>query len=226
MLNMPVLATLYIKCCIHETKQPKVRVKACTDNCPNWARRPEKIMVGKGTELGKEFVEMSGHLGIQQRVIPVEAPRQHGMVERHSQVLADIVRAITRATSVVGQDQMMDVLRYAALSKHRRPGRTGYNPISLMFGLGERLIAKGLNHYLPTPEDASMTRGSTTTYLTRGMIYRTTAMKSFIGLDHSDKWKEANKYPSRPLDAKFCLSKRRHLSLEEKVAGTPGRNTD
>ena len=42
------------------------------------------------------------------------------------------------------------------MAKNRRPGKTGYSPRALVFGIDERLVASGLNHYLEEPDDASV----------------------------------------------------------------------
>ena len=51
---------------------------------------------------------------------------------------------------------MTGLALHASMVKNRRPGRTGYSPRSLVFGLDERLVASGLNHYLEEPDDSSL----------------------------------------------------------------------
>lgn len=70
------------------------------------------------------------------------------MVARHSQVLTDHIQAIIPDTRVAGKEQMHDVLLMTTLAKHGRPGRIGYSPRALIFGLVEKLLASGLGHYL------------------------------------------------------------------------------
>ena len=96
---------------------------------------------------------MLSDLGLQYRVVPTESPWQHGMVERHGQVLADIIQAVITEKEVRGEKHMNDVALHTSMAKNRRPGRTGYSPRSLIFGLDERLVASGLNHYLEQPDD-------------------------------------------------------------------------
>ena len=50
-------------------------------------------------------------------MIPVEAPWQLGMVERHGSVLGDIITAIVMEVSPVGERQMKDVCFHASFVK-------------------------------------------------------------------------------------------------------------
>jgi hypothetical protein len=112
--------------------------------------------VDAGTEYQGDFKEAMSKLGIGHRMIPLEAPWQHGMVERHGDVMGEIVSAAVKDTSTHGLDHMKDVCLYASMAKNRRPGKTGYSPRALVFGIDERLVASGLNHYLEEPDDASV----------------------------------------------------------------------
>ena len=60
--------------------------------------------------------------------MPVEAPWQHGLVERHGQVLADIAKIVVTETGATGRKELEDVVMHGAMTKNRRPGRTGYSP--------------------------------------------------------------------------------------------------
>ena len=70
--------------------------------------------------------------------------------------MGDIIGATVESTAASGFTQMRDVALFASMAKNRRPGRTGYSPRSLVFGLEERLAASGLSHYLEQPDDASI----------------------------------------------------------------------
>lgn len=98
---------------------------------------------------------------------------------------------------------MKDVLRAASSAKNRRPERIGYSPRAFIYGLYEILLASGLAHYPEQPNDAVFTRDDPADL--RSMTYRTLAMKAVIDLGHSERWKDAIKYPSKPIEAKYVL---------------------
>ena len=162
-------------------------------------------MADKGTEYYTDFQEMLSDLGIKYRLVPVEAPWQHGMVERHGQVISDIINAVVSECNVHGTKDMEDVCLHACMSKNRRPGRTGYSPRTLVFGVDERLVASGLNHYLEEPDDAAIASAQSKPELLRSMTLRKCAMKALIDLDHSEKWNDAIKFPSRASQASLFL---------------------
>ena len=86
---------------------------------------------------------------------------------------------------------------HAAMAKNRRPGKTGYSPRTLVFGVDERLIASGLYYYVEEPDDPSITVASENKQYRTSMEIRKAAMKAVVELDHSEKWAQAIKYPSR-----------------------------
>jgi hypothetical protein len=170
-----------------------------------WAGTPEKIVADKGTEYYTDFQAMLSNLGTKQRLIPIEAAWQHGMVERHGAVLADVIYATITEMKVVGTREMTDVVMHACMAKNRRPGRTGYSPRTLVFGIDERLVSSGLNHYLEEPDDASIAATASDPLILRSLSMRKTAMKALIDLDHSEKWKDAIKFPSRKAECAAFL---------------------
>ena len=60
----------------------------------NWAGVPEKIVTDKGREFYGDFQEVVNLLGSKFKMIPVEAPWQNGMVERHGGVMGDIIDSV------------------------------------------------------------------------------------------------------------------------------------
>ena len=179
-------------------KSPKTLSQAFKQFWISWAGAPVKIVADQGREGFGEFEECARHLGAAFKMTSLEAPWQNGMVERHGGVLGHIIEAVVLETSPVGHAQMSDICLHASMAKNRRPGRTGYSPRSLVFGCDERLIASGLNHYLEQPDDAAITASTTDSAYRRSMDFRRVAMKAVIELDHSEKWSQAIKMPSRP----------------------------
>ena len=171
----------------------------------SWASSPDKIVCDQGREFYGEFQRVQQMLGSKFRMIPTEAPWQNGMVERHGGVVGDIIDSIVQECSPVGLEQMRDVCLHACMSKNRRPGRTGYSPRTLVFGVDERLALSGLNHYLEEPDDAALKNASKDELIRQTMAFRKAAMHAVVELDHSEKWADAIKFPSRPSEAQLFL---------------------
>ena len=205
LLNILDLATAFNVCCVLTDKTPESVTTAFKECWMSWAGVPEKVVADKGTEYYTVFQEMLSNNGIQYRVVPVESPWQHGMVERHGAVLADIIKSVATEKHVQGYKAMKDVAMHACMAKNRRPGRTGYSPRTLIFGIDERLIASGLSHYLENPDDASVAEANNDPDFKRSMELRRAAMKTVVDLDHSEKWKDAIKFPSRKAECAYFL---------------------
>lgn len=110
--------------CISDTKYASHITNDFKDNWTVWANAPGKHVVHQGPTLAADVLELCVNVGMPPSVFPVEAVWQHGMVDRHGQVLADIVQADVRATSVA-RGQSQEVLLYAPMTTHRKPGRSG-----------------------------------------------------------------------------------------------------
>ena len=83
------------------------------------------------------------------------------------------------------------------MAKNRRPGRTGFSPRALVFGCDERLIASGLNHYLEQPDDAAVHASTHEVAYKRPIDFRRSAMRAVVELDHSTKWSQAIRQPTK-----------------------------
>ena len=204
-LNIIDLATAFNVCCLIPDKTPQSVANAFKLYWMNWAGTPEKVIADKGREYYTDFQSMLSDLGILYRLVPVEAPWQLGIVERHGQVLADIISVTVAETGVVGFQQMQDVCLHTCMVKNRRPGRTGYSPRSLVFGVDERLVASGLTHYLEVPDDAAIAASNDDPVFKKSMEIRKSAMRAIIDLDHSEKWREAIKFLSRKSECAMFL---------------------
>ena len=117
------------------------------------------------------------------------------------------------------------------MAKNRRPGKTGYSPRSMVFGVDEKLVLSGLNHYLEEPDDAALQNLGKEHIVKRSMDFRKAAMKAVVELDHSTKWQEAIKFPSRPHEVTLFLPghqvafwrKAQNQNLKGRMARIPAR---
>lgn len=176
-LNVLDVATMHNLILLCGSTKPSDANKVFKDNGLVGLAYRKKAVV----DHGSEFLAYTSDNGIYQKVFSVEAPWQHGMVEGHGQVMADIIQATISETRVSGTYQMKDVLRMTSLAKNRTLCKTGYSPWALVYGLDEKLLASGLDHYLDKPDDAVISR-NVPAHL-RDMKYRKLALKAVITFD-------------------------------------------
>ena len=73
-----------------------------------------ELMVATAAKLSGDFKDAMSQLGMSHRMIPLEAPWQHGMVERHGDVMGEIVSAAVKDTSTHGLDHMNKIYKKAS----------------------------------------------------------------------------------------------------------------
>lgn len=193
LLNVLVVATLFNLILRCDSKEPSGVASTVKENGVAWAGIPENSVVDNSVVSVLRFFTVTSDTGILHRVIPVVAPWQHCMVESHGQVLPVVIQAMLYETKVSGKEQMTVVLRMTSLAKNRRPGTSGYSPRALRYGIDERIMVSGLDHYLEQPNGAALTRDDTAH--ARSMEHRMLAMKAVIKIDHLERWQEAIRYP-------------------------------
>ena len=185
LLNIVDLATTFNICVVLPNKESSTVMAAWKQNWALPFGTPEKTVTDRGREFFGVFQEMVNDSGMEFHMIPTEAPWQHGMVERHGGVLGDIIVSTVEETVANGLEEMKDVALHACMAKNRRPGRTGFSPRALVFGVDERLMASGLNHYLEQPDDASISLAQADPVMKRSMQIRKQAMIALVALDCS-----------------------------------------
>ena len=92
------------------------------------------------------------------KVIAIEAPWQHGMVERHGQVLQEIFDATVEDSHVQGWKEVEWACRHSSRSKNVRPGRFGFFSQPNVFGREQRVEAGILDAVLEGRGIASQDR--------------------------------------------------------------------
>ena len=84
-------------------------------------------------------------LGVEPHVTATEAPWQNGLVERHGQVLAEIVSVMVDQCQLTGDADMRLAANVAAGAKNRRPDTTGHSARERVFGVRERFPGSVVN---------------------------------------------------------------------------------
>lgn len=125
LLNVLVLAAPHLLTLVCDATTPSDVIKVCNAHLISWIGLPGKHVVENVSEFGADILAHTGDNGIyQNNVFIVEAPWEHGMVERHVQVWADIIQATVSETSASGQEQTQLVLLMASLAMDRIFGNT------------------------------------------------------------------------------------------------------
>ena len=97
-------------------------------------------------------------MGIEPHVTATESPWQNGLVERHGQVLGEIVSIMVDQSQLKGEADMHMAGIFAAVAKNRRPDRTGHSARTRLFGVAERFPGSVLDARLEGENAAEIER--------------------------------------------------------------------
>ena len=201
MLNVVDYATKYSMLLPVENSSSREAARAFLEGWINWAGTPDTVQADQGSEFRKDFSQFCENAGISIRCTPTESPWQHGFVERHGAVSADILRATIEEMSVTGGAEMRLAVTATNICKNRRPDPSGYSPRMRVFGCGDRLPGSVLdslleqNHY---PEVAVHDAILKDPQFQRAQAIRESASIALSKLDNSEKLRKAITHNYRP----------------------------
>ena len=128
-------------------------------------------LVGVIHDQGRDFSqELQAHLergGASVRVSPTDTPWHNSLVERHVQVVGEIVEVSVEACQIESYDEMKLVTIFAASAKNRRPDRTGYSTRSRVFDTEARWPGAVIDHVLTRESPAELQRAVSDPWLKR-----------------------------------------------------------
>lgn len=157
----------------------------------SWAGPPSKVVFGMDTAFQACFTDLTDRYAAPTMVVPVEAPWQLGMVERHGGVLAEIIAMTVRNCKVVGRRELKLAIIAACGAKNRRPGLSGHSPRSHVFGVQDRLDGSVIDSLLDGERMPVHANALNNEDFQRALAIREAASKAVVHLDHSEKYHEA-----------------------------------
>ena len=120
-----------------------------------------------------------------------EAPWQNGMVERHGQVLGEIVSTMVDTSQLSGTKDMDMAGVFAAAAKNRRADATGHSARERVFGVKEKMPGSVIDALQEGENPAEMDEGWRDPVTRRSAQLRAEAQKAMITLDADQRWKKA-----------------------------------
>ena len=190
-LNVLDLGTKLSEFRLVSDKTAKTVAKSFQEPCVAWTGPPETVMHDMGGELDGVFTAKIMQIGCASRVAGTESHRQNAMVERHGDVLRDIVEAIVEELQLVRKEDMVQEAMWAATEKNRRVDRTGYSSRSRVFGKDERFPGSVVDARLDGARLPELKAAYSDPVLVESFQIRTASMTALEALDSSDRWKRA-----------------------------------
>ena len=141
-----------------KNKEPATVAKAFRKNWWSTFGAPIEIVHDQGREFSREFQAHLERCGATVRVTPADTPWHNSLVERHGQVLGEIVEASVEGSQIEGHDEMKLAAISAASAKNRTPDRAGYSARSRVFKTEERWPGAVIDHVLEGENPAELCR--------------------------------------------------------------------
>ena len=187
-LNILDIATRF-SCLVRvESKASQVVAQAFVDYWISWAGIPEKVIHDQGGEFIRYVANMLQAFGANPTVIATEAPWQNGLVERHGQVLGEIMSVMVDQLQLRGDELMATAGHFAGSAKNRRPDRTGHSARARVFGCAERLPGSVVDAIAEGENPTEMSEATRDPVMRRAVQMRTAAAEAPLRLDAYQRW--------------------------------------
>lgn len=152
---------------------------AFRDGWVNWAGPPNQATVDmEGGFRGRPFWEEVGQCGSSIVSIAGTAHWQAGKVERHNQIIKDILKQVINHTQVKGVEQIEEVALESIHAKNSLIREHGWSPATLVFGKEPRVFGELYEHGNPSAFHPDV--GTKESQVARRMKYRYHAKIEFL----------------------------------------------
>lgn len=158
---------------------PETLYNAFRDGWVNWAGPPNQVTVDmEGGFRGRPFWEEVGQCGSCIVSIAGTAHWQAGKVERHNQIIKDILKQVINHTQVKGVEQIEEVALESIHAKNSLTREHGWSPATLVFGKEPRVFGELYEHGNPSAFHPDV--GTKESQVARRMKYRYHAKIEFL----------------------------------------------
>ena len=110
----------------------------------SWAGLPESLQVDRGKEYLALFSDYLKQFGVEQEVMPLEAPWKNGRVERAGGLWKEIFAKTVLEMEVNGLDDVQTAAAVVTQVRNSRPRTSGYSPVQWVLGIPELRVPGSL----------------------------------------------------------------------------------
>ena len=122
---------------------PQALYRAFDRGWSRWAGPPAQVTVDfEGGFQGKQFWEQVSSAGTLLTSIAGTAHWQAGKVERHNQIIKDMITTTIRHTQARGREQVRSLAREVSWAKNSLTREHGWSPVALVFGREPRVFGE------------------------------------------------------------------------------------
>ena len=127
-----------VVCCLGELQGPpasRVVLRHFTSSWSSWAGLPHSMQVDRGKEYLANFSDFLKTYGVEQEVMPLEAPWKGGKCAKAGGLWKDLWRKTVLEASVSGLDDVLLATSIVTQARNTFPRSNGYAPIQWVLGV-------------------------------------------------------------------------------------------
>ena len=103
----------------------------------NWAGLPGSLQVDRGKEFIAQFADYLKTFGVEQEVMPLEAPWKNGRVEKAGGLWKDLFERVVHETQIDGLQDVIIATAIVTQTRNSFPRTSGYSPNQWVLGKSE-----------------------------------------------------------------------------------------
>ena len=111
-----------------------------------WAGLPTSLQVDRGKEYMAVFVDNLKQFGVEQEVMPLEAPWKGGRCEKTGHLWKEVWMKVVQDSQISGLDDLLTATTIITQTRNSCPRASGYSPLQWVLGVPELRLVK-----LPKP---------------------------------------------------------------------------
>ena len=187
--------------CLGELQGPpgsRVALRHFTTAWSSWAGLPHSLQVDRGKEFMAVFADQLKAFGVEQEVMPLEAPWKGGKAEKAGHLWKELWKKVVQESQINGLDDVLIATGIITQTRNSFPRSNGYSPVQWVLGVPDlRFPASLLNEDAPNLEVHEACEDPRS-FMARSLSIRESAKIAQVRLDTDARVRRALLHQSTP----------------------------
>lgn len=192
-----------------------------TTSWSSWAGLPFSIQVDPGKEYMANFADHLKQFGVEQEVMPLEAPWKGGKCEKAGHLWKDLWFKVVLESQIIGLDDVLLAATIVTQTRNSLPRTSGYSPIQWVLGVPElRLPGSLLNETEAQQLEVLEAAENPSSKMARTLNIRENAKVAQIRMDTDSRVRRALLRQSTPVRGPFPVGSYVYFFRMQQQPGT------
>ena len=192
-----------------------------TTSWSSWAGLPFSIQVDRGKEYMANFADHLKQFGVEQEIMPLEAPWKGGKCEKAGHLWKDLWFKVVLESQIIGLDDVVVATTIVTQTRNSFPRTSGYSPIQWVLGVPElRLPGSLLNETEAQQLEVLEAAENPSSKMARTLNIRENAKIAQIRMDTDSRVRRALLRQSTPVRGPFPVGSYVYFYRMQQQPGT------